>query len=141
MLSVANTLRRTIGHKCITRLTKQTSGLVHYSNLTSKSTINLSYRISNVRPASLPQRLGPAVFGAQNVRAYSTNDESKKQDNEEALTDEEDGDERVSRLPAVFSVPEIWPRLPIITYRGSPIFPQFMKIFEVSLTYVHRAIA
>lgn len=143
MWSAANTLRRSVGHKFLTKCVKSTTshghGKLHYSNLTSNTMARLSCRIASKRNSSIAQRLGPSVFGARCIREFSTNDDSKRQTDEEAAAaneEEEDGggdDERVSRLPAIFSVPEVWPRLPIITNKSSPIFPNFMKIFEVNL--------
>lgn len=142
MLAAANTIRRSVGHKLLTKLSKQTNSQLYHSNLTSKSKIRFSYSIFNKRNSNFVQRFGPAAFGVHSVRAFSTEDHAKNQNNDEEDDDDgDDGDDRVSRLPALFSVPEVWPRLPIITNKSSPIFPNFMKIFEVSAHFDHAKIA
>lgn len=37
-----------------------------------------------------------------------------------------------AQLPATVAVPEVWPHLPIVSVKRSPVFPRFMKILEIS---------
>lgn len=36
-----------------------------------------------------------------------------------------------THLPATVAIPEVYPHLPLISTKRNPVFPRFMKIFEV----------
>jgi hypothetical protein len=136
MWSAAALIRRSIGSSVLSKLKQTTKHRCIYTDLTSKSrVVRLSQNPLFNYNGCVSARATSSVFNLTIIREFSTNDDSKKQNNDDdddkKEEEEVDDDERVSRLPALFSVPELWPRLPIIVHKGSPIFPNFMKIFEV----------
>ena len=38
-------------------------------------------------------------------------------------------------LPALLTVPEVWPKVPVIAVRRHPVFPRFTKIIEVKVNF------
>lgn len=144
MLAAATSIRRSIGNNVLSRLTQTPKHRSIHLNLTSKAnTVRLSKNPLFNYNASNSSRISSSLFSFPTYREYSRSDNSKKQDNDDHPEDPEEDledDERVSRLPALFSVPEVWPRLPVIVNKTSPIFPNFMKIFEVDRTTVARTI-
>jgi len=92
-------------------------------------------------------------FCARNKNDDDNNDDTKKKDKDEIKTEEELAEEEDAKeiqegsrstalkpvasphafiLPATNTVPEEWPRMPVIALSRSPVFPKFIKIIELT---------
>jgi len=63
----------------------------------------------------------------------------KRDDSDEDLMSEGHNPEVMSdrdpQLPATVAVPDVWPHVPLLAMRKNPLFPRFMKIVEVTLSF------
>lgn len=144
MLSATAAVRRLIGHNIFSNLSKLSPGGQFGSKLTSTRLACQGQFLFSARNVHALRKYQPVAFSGQSCRPYSTGkgDQNGPQDaddhnEEDDLSDEDDNFENsTQRLPAIFAVPEVWPRLPIIVNQGSTLFPNYMKVFEVCLLLV-----
>lgn len=117
-----------------------------FSNLTLKSASVGSIRPNIKRTAFLRKFEGSSFHGTFIFRDYARRFSGRHNDHDDDddLDDFDDyssdddydfqrTDHTDTKLPATFDIPEIWPRVPVIACKRSPIFPKFMKLFEVSV--------
>lgn len=143
MLSATAALRRLIGHNIYSNLSKISTGSRFGSKLTSTRFANHGQILFSARNIHALRKYQPVAFFEQSYRPYSTGagkgDKDGPQDAEGHDDDDDDTDDddyfenSTQRLPAIFAVPEVWPRLPIIVNQGSTLFPNYMKVFDVCL--------
>ncbi|KAL7642622.1 UNVERIFIED_CONTAM: hypothetical protein RMT77_007186 [Armadillidium vulgare] len=72
-------------------------------------------------------------------RFFSTNGSSKDDEDDSGYEDyadyaAESGNQPgyFQSLPATMTIPEIWPKVPVIAINRNPVFPKFLKLIEVS---------
>lgn len=148
MLSAKAAVRRLIGHNINSNLLKLSSD----GHISSKvATIRFARQgqlLIAKRNLHTLRRWQPATLSRvcnveQCNRKYSVKSSGDNAawngandfDDEDSDGDGDGGDFRKEsqRLPVIFSVPEVWPRLPVIVNNGGTLFPNYMKVFEVRL--------
>ncbi|XP_023224137.1 lon protease homolog, mitochondrial-like [Centruroides sculpturatus] len=76
-----------------------------------------------------------SYYSCQNVRYYCSKKDEDKQDNPTESTNGEKKElsnvSSVNALSAI-TVPEVWPVVPVIAVNRNPVFPQFIKVLEIS---------
>ncbi|XP_055383552.1 lon protease homolog, mitochondrial isoform X2 [Condylostylus longicornis] len=104
--------------------------------LNSKNSLLLTPRkctnrclINNVKSKwniqSFNSRYNIASIAPYHIRAFST---KKEPDDEQPINE----GENQGQVPATVAIPEVWPHLPLVAIRRTPVFPRFMKIIEVT---------
>lgn len=110
-----------------------------FSNLTSKSASVGPIRANIERTAFLRKIEGSSFHGTFIFRDFSRrfsgrhDDQDDNDDYDDNSSDDEYDNLTDTKLPTTFNIPDIWPRVPVIACKRSPIFPKFMKLFEVSV--------
>lgn len=81
------------------------------------------------------KRSSGIFYNYQNLRYYCSKKDDDKQDNPSETSSDEK--KELTQMPSVnalsaITVPEVWPVVPVIAVNRNPVFPQFIKVLEIS---------